>query len=325
MKLASLARAAVFSLAFAACGRSHGTHGDAGADANDSGGGGSTATAGADASGGAGGAGGGGAAGAAGASGSGGAGGGGAGGSLVVDGGGDVADAGHDAAGGAGQDGAAKDSGPDGAAGRPADTCAIAADCPGGACWLHLDGSKSCVTKVKVDFLSTCQSVTTRCCLHDTDCTTPTAGLCVPNGAVTTTFCGGFQPLGNTCRSDECAKDADCDASKPAGTAKAACFPSGVYNGARNLYTATCVFGACRTDADCAQSAGGRCSYGLAPTHGVCNLQYVTYCAYPSDPCHLDGFTTVGCEPGLGVTVTICVPQDDLQGMHCGPAPPMIP
>jgi hypothetical protein len=216
---------------------------------------------------------------------------------------------------------AASDSGLDGAGGRPPDTCAEPANCPGGTCWLQLDGSKSCVAKVKVAAESTCQGVPTICCMADTSCTAQVGGLCVPNRFVTTTFCGGAQPIGNVCRYDECANDADCDGAKPAGATKSACFPPGVYAG-HNLFTATCVYGACRTDDDCTQSAGGRCSYGLAPTHGVCNLQYVTYCSYPSDPCHLGNVSSSQCDSAASMT---CVPQDDLQGLHCGPAPPTAP
>ena len=55
--------------------------------------------------------------------------------------------------------------GVDAGAEHPPDTCAQAADCPGGACWQQLDGSRACVKPVPTPTLTTCQTGDATCCL----------------------------------------------------------------------------------------------------------------------------------------------------------------
>jgi hypothetical protein len=153
------------------------------------------------------------------------------------------------------------------------------------------------------------------CCLKDSDCTQGVAGRCEEHLLVAQNFCGGAIAAGNTCIYDECSSDADCK-TPPTGAKVAACAPSG----ALGLLSAGCVYGGCRTDADCTTHPGGQCQYGLAATKGVCNLRYVFFCAYPSDPCQVTSTGTTGCSSPM-----ICVPQDNYDGRLCGAGPPEYP
>ena len=127
--------------------------------------------------------------------------------------------------------------------------------------------------------------------------------------------CGGAVPAGNSCNYDACSDDSDCDAGKPADTTVAACLPSG----ALNLYSATCAYGVCRKDSDCTGGPDGRCLYDLAATHnGMCDLRYVLFCAYSSDPCD----ARYG---SCSDTTQVCAPNDDFQGRHCVDGPPRYP
>jgi hypothetical protein len=155
---------------------------------------------------------------------------------------------------------------------------------------------------------------TTMCCSKDADCaeTGKTDARCLPLVDVEQNFCGGAVPAGNVCRYDQCADDADCKAQTPIGATVATCLPSGIFD----HYNTACAYGVCRTDADCTKHPGGSCEYGLAATNGVCSLNDVLFCAYPSDPCQ----TTTGCDNGM-----ICVPNADYQGRECGKPPPAYP
>jgi hypothetical protein len=160
---------------------------------------------------------------------------------------------------------------------------------------------------------------TTMCCSKDADCaeTGKTDARCLPLIDVEENFCGGAVPAGNVCRYDQCADDADCKAQTPTGATVATCLPSGAFG----RYNTACVYGGCRTDADCTKHPGGQCQYGLAATNGVCNLNDVLFCAYPSDPCQTGANgTTTGCANGM-----ICVPNADYQGRECGKPPPAYP
>jgi hypothetical protein len=177
--------------------------------------------------------------------------------------------------------------------------------------------------------LSNCMYAPMPCCSKDADCTL--AGKsdprCLPLFDVVKNFCGGAVPTGNVCRYDECSVDSDCVAGKPAGDTVATCLPSGApASGAVNaplLYNSTCVYGICRTNADFTLHPGGRCLYGLAATHGMSNLNYVLFCAYPSDPCQIaSNGSTTGCAPP---SPSFCVPNDNLQGRTCGQGPPAYP
>jgi hypothetical protein len=201
-----------------------------------------------------------------------------------------------------------------GAADHPPDTCSQASDCPGGACWQQLDGSKACVKPRATPPLGSCPNGDPACCTKDGDCSQQSGGRCLPLLQVKENFCGGAVPLGNACRYDQCRADADCKASAPAGAKVSACVPSG----ALDTWVATCVHGGCRTDADCVLHAGGRCQYGQAATNGQCVLRNVFFCAYPSDPCG-----TLEAKPCSGGQ--ICVPNADYQGRQCGKAPPAYP
>jgi hypothetical protein len=204
----------------------------------------------------------------------------------------------------------------DGGADHPPDTCSQASDCPGGACFLQLDGSKACVEPRATPTLSSCQFAPQGCCAKDADCAQAgsTNGRCLPLIDVKENFCGGAVPTGNACRYDQCRADADCKATAPAGVAVSACVPSGAFN----VFNATCLSGACRTHADCTLHAGGKCQVGQAPTHGVCALRNVFFCAYPSDSC--GNSDSPACAPG-----SLCVPNDNLQGRVCGQGPPQYP
>lgn len=107
-----------------------------------------------------------------------------------------------------------------------------------------------------------------------------------------------------------------CGRQAPAGATVSACVPSGAFG----LYSATCVYGGCRTDADCSLYAGGSCQYGQSATDGVCSLRNVFFCAYPNDSCQVTDNATTGCPAGK-----ICVPKSNDQGRECGAPPPAYP
>ena len=217
-------------------------------------------------------------------------------------------------------------SGADG--GRPPDTCTSSANCPGGACWLHLDGHKACVQPVATPQLDTCfDGGPFPCCSNDAACKQAgkTNARCLPDIDVAVDFCGGAVPFSNVCRYDECSVDSDCVAQKPAGATVATCLPAGAlvdaFNSNRDSrYNATCAYGVCRTDADCTLHPGGQCTFGLAATGGKCSLVDVLFCAYPSDPCQGNGFSQTACG-GAGY----CVPNANNQGRQCGQGPPAYP
>jgi len=198
--------------------------------------------------------------------------------------------------------------------GHPPDKCSGNDNCPGGACWLQLDGSKACVSPRTSPALMTCNGTDASCCSKDGDCAQGSHGRCLPLIDVKQNFCGGAFPFGNACAYDQCASDTDCKAGMPAGSTVATCLPSG----ALDTLDATCAYGVCRTDADCTLHPGGACRYGQAATHGVCSLRDVLFCAYPSDAC--DGTSAKPC-----ASPTICVPNDNLQGRVCGQGPPQYP
>ena len=189
--------------------------------------------------------------------------------------------------------------------------CTGASDCPGGVCFLGLDGVKRCATPPPDPTPRSCEFAPVGCCLQNSECTQGTAGRCIPNPG---NPCGGAAPVGNICSYDGCTTDASCTAGMPAGATVSVCVPAGAFN----FLNARCIYGGCRTDADCTQSAGGKCLYGNAATHGtMCDLRQVFYCAYPSDPCQgrNDGCT------GL----LICLPEENYQGRRCAMGPPMYP
>jgi hypothetical protein len=220
------------------------------------------------------------------------------------------------------QDGGSPEGDDDG--GPPPDTCTSPADCPGGACWLHLDGHRACVKAATVLELDMCFNDATPCCMHDADCAQAgkSNARCLPDRNVAQDFCGGAQPAGNVCSYDKCSVDSDCNSGKPAGATVATCLPAGALVDSFNsdqasLYNAVCAYGVCRTDADCMLHSGGRCQFGLANPNGMCSLSDVLYCAYPSDPCQTSGnFMGNAC---------YCVPNANDQGQQCGKAPPMYP
>jgi hypothetical protein len=140
---------------------------------------------------------------------------------------------------------------------------------------------------------------------------------------VAVNFCGGAIPFGNVCSHDECLNDSDCAANKPAGAAVATCLPAGALADPGNsdhhsLYNATCAYGACRTNADCTLHPGGHCQYGIAATGGMCNLNSVLFCAYPSDPCQV----SANYAPSAPC---YCAPNANDQGQSCGKPPPAYP
>jgi hypothetical protein len=166
------------------------------------------------------------------------------------------------------------------------------------------------------------------CCSKDADCTQAgkANARCLPLFDVAQNFCGGALPAGNVCRYDQCSADLDCAAGKPAGVTVATCFPAGAppshVADAPTLYNSACVYGVCRTDADCTLHPGGQCLYGLAATNGVCNLNYVLFCAYPSDPCQTGPTGVMGC---TNAGNSACVPNANYQGRACGKPPPAYP
>jgi hypothetical protein len=151
------------------------------------------------------------------------------------------------------------------------------------------------------------------CCSSDAACTGGKDGRCISNRA-TYLGCGGAVPTGNSCHYDDCSTDSDCK-SGPAAATVATCVPPG----ALGVYTATCVYGGCRIDADCTLHAGGKCTYGEQATHGMCDRGYVLFCAYPNDPCA----TNMQCQGNPNGIA--CVPEDNFQGRHCSAPPPAFP
>jgi hypothetical protein len=228
--------------------------------------------------------------------------------------GGNRASAGGSATGGSatgGNHATGGDAGDQGTAGEGTD-CDLSSVCGRGTCWEGLNGFSGCVNPKQPPPPADCFDATD-CCTSNADCTAGSDGLCIPR-ATTVLSCGGAYPAGNTCNYDTCAEDEDCYAAKPADSTVATCLP----RGALGQYTATCAYGACRTDNDCTQGEGGQCLYGLAATHGGCDLRYVLYCAYANDPC-TDRYAS------CGDTTKVCAPNDDFQGRHCVAAPPMYP
>jgi hypothetical protein len=215
-------------------------------------------------------------------------------------------------AGSSGAAGSGSTAGSNGAAGTSGGDCVAARDCPGGACFQGLDGVKKCVKPMPPPLLA-CQASDPTCCASDAVCTSGVGGRCLRRPG---SPCGGAVAFGNACGYDECVADADCRTGMPAGATVSACVPSGAFPG---IYVATCIYGGCRTDADCTLHAGGKCTYGNAATHnGMCDLRQVFFCAYPSDPCQ---GTNTGCQTFL----FLCLPQENYQGRVCSAPPPAYP
>ena len=191
--------------------------------------------------------------------------------------------------------------------------CDLGSDCGRGTCWEGLTGFAGCVNPTDPPPPAQCFGTEPGCCASNAECTAGTDGLCIPN-IDTVLSCGGNYPAGNSCNYDACTDDSDCEAAQPADTTVATCLP----RGALGQYTAACAYGVCRTDNDCTQSEGGQCLYGLAATHAGCDLRYVLYCAYSSDPC-TDRYGS------CNDTTKVCAPNDDFQGRNCVQAPPMYP
>jgi hypothetical protein len=239
-------------------------------------------------------------------------------------GGGGGATAGTGGGGAGGGGGARLDAGPDlaaadanggadlsgGAGGR--EECRTDVDCPlppscprppcsDSVCKLGNDGFHHCETRLHPALLS-CPSPANPsipCCLADAECTKMPRGHCIP---YVKAFCGspGMTP-GNVCRYDQCAADTDCTAR-----------PNGFCSGG---YPRECLYGPCRTNADCIRSAGGRCvmaSYkGNAGTDACTNTQ--VFCRYSTDPCETDA----DCKGDAGPYGKVCMPNADLQGASC--------
>jgi hypothetical protein len=192
--------------------------------------------------------------------------------------------------------------------GAPADSCRTDADCPGGACWLNLNGVRACVTAPANVRRTECMASDSSCCTADTQCTQGAGGRCTARPGHP---CGGATGFGNACVYDTCTSDMDC---RTLGGSVAVCVPPG----ALSMITAGCVSGACRTNADCKLHPGGQCTYGPAATHnGMCDVRSVFFCAYPSDPCQ--GLNT-GCQSPL-----LCLPNENFDGRSCNAPPPMYP
>ena len=152
------------------------------------------------------------------------------------------------------------------------------------------------------------------CCAEDAQCADGAGGRCISR--FNTYFgCGGAVPSGNGCNYDACASDADCNSQRPSGATVSACLPAG----ALGRYTATCIHGGCRTDADCTLHPGGQCRFGEAATHGTCDRRNVFFCAYPTDSCQ----SNAQCQDSG--TFFLCLPEENYQGRHCAPPPPMYP
>jgi hypothetical protein len=223
--------------------------------------------------------------------------------------------AGRDAAGGragtSGASGVGGDAGASGGAGA-ADSCQTWEDCASAVCWEGLDGIRACLDAPTLPAPVECFGSDSDCCTLDSECTDEGTAWCVPNASVTLS-CGGAIPSGNTCLRGECGEDVECAPSLPAGATVAMCAPRGAFG----LFAATCVYGGCRTNADCTLHDGGECRYELAATHQGCDLHYVLFCAYPNDPCQE--------RHGSCDSPMVCAPEDDYQGRHCVPPPPMYP
>jgi len=225
--------------------------------------------------------------------------------------GGSSGSAGSALAGGSAGGGAGGAGGDTSGAGMGGEAWVCDRDCDGGACWQDLNGSSQCVTVIATE-PAECFGSDVNCCTADSECTDGEGGRCIPNSE-TVLSCGGAVPVGNACNCDACSTDADCAADLPADSTVAACVPPG----ALGSYTASCVYGVCRTDADCTEESGGQCIYGFAATHGGCDLRLVLSCAYPSDPCQV---RYGDCDGAM-----VCAPEEDLQGQHCVAPPPMYP
>ena len=204
------------------------------------------------------------------------------------------------------------DAGAQGTAGEGTE-CDLGTECGRGTCWEWLSGYPGCVNPIEPPPPADCFGSDPSCCTSNADCTAADGGLCIPR-VDTELSCGGKYPDGNTCNYDACADDQDCEAAQPADASVAICLP----RGAIGVYTSMCAYGGCRTDRDCTQGEDGQCRYDLAATHVGCDLHYVLYCAYASDPCK-DRYGS------CSDTTQVCAPNDDFQGRHCVPAPPMYP
>ncbi len=124
-------------------------------------------------------------------------------------------------------------------------------------------------------------------------------GVCA---AFSVGYCGGAAPPDmNTCRTPECATDADCGAGR-------ACLPAGAFG----TLVATCVDADCSADSDCADRPDGRCD---VLSTGTCGEPRGFHCTYADDPCRRDSDCPQSDEPHR------CLPTEDRTGTRCVPAP----
>ncbi|MFO0613997.1 MAG: hypothetical protein U0414_15500 [Polyangiaceae bacterium] len=125
--------------------------------------------------------------------------------------------------------------------------CHSNADCPGGTCVEVNVGFKTC--QYPVDEATTCDNPGMDACCNSSECKANEKCVRTPVKPV----CAGIpQPEFNTCASDECASDADCNGG--------VCAPAGTFGNKVN---------ACLP---------AQCS-------GVCGLETMAPCAIVRDPC----------------------------------------
>jgi hypothetical protein len=182
--------------------------------------------------------------------------------------------------------------------------------CPQSLCALGSEGVHRCVTRTHPD-LDTCDPATSfccsgtsqSCCHADSECGASPIANCISHDYG---FCGG-PPIqgGNSCKVDVCTSDSNCTGQQPNGFCTA-------------RYPRYCVYGPCRTNADCNQRAGGRCVMDVP--HYSCTKETV-FCRYADDPCEVD----TDCKPDDAGRSMVCYPRDDLQGTQCTLPPPPPP
>ena len=182
--------------------------------------------------------------------------------------------------------------------------------CPESLCAMG-KGVHQCVTRAHPPYAQ-CPSGDAGpfCCVNDSQCTDKPRGYCIPN-TYRLPWCDQDMqsvlipplPPGNRCLYDLCSADSECT-DQPNGF----CSPD---------FPRQCVYGPCRTNADCNRRAGGQCVLGL-----VCESasRRGAFCRYDDDRCrsYIDcGLTEAG-------TAIFCVPNDDGHGMVCkdGGIPP---
>lgn len=201
----------------------------------------------------------------------------------------------------------------------PAGTCSPTEGCDAGTCWLSHTGAHVCVhftvppagapPGTVCDAGRPEERALEGCCISHDQCPQP-FGRCMARP-----YCGGVsgrQVFAYCVQDAWCTGDGDCEKG-------GVCTPTSVLGGDRPR----CVYGSCRTSADCTRGPGGECLLGVVGG-GPCSSGYTQrYCHYANDVCHpFVGGTDCPGESQFGWT---CRPKQDGHGTQCverAPTPP---